>query len=117
MWIDATVAGGMLEISKQSKVVGKIGYAPAPIAATPNGSHWLWSWAFGMPKSAKQPEAAEKFAAWATSKEYIALVAADEGWGFGTSWHPEIDFRQSGLSEGGAVCSNDSPGHADCGPD
>lgn len=80
MWIDATVAGGMLESSKQSKVVGKIGYAPAPIAVTPNGSHWLWSWAFGMPKSAKQPEAAEKFAAWATSKEYIALVAADEGW-------------------------------------
>ena len=80
MWIDATVAGGMLESSKQSKVVGKMGYAPAPIAAPPNGSHWLWSWAFGMPKSAKQPEAAEKFAAWATSKEYIALVAADEGW-------------------------------------
>jgi sorbitol/mannitol transport system substrate-binding protein len=80
MWIDATVAGGMLESSKQSKVAGKIGYAPAPIAVTPNGSHWLWSWAFGMPKSAKQPEAAEKFAAWATSKEYIALVAADEGW-------------------------------------
>jgi sorbitol/mannitol transport system substrate-binding protein len=80
MWIDATVAGGMLESSKQSKVVGKMGYAPAPIAVTPNGSHWLWSWAFGMPKSAKQPEAAEKFAAWATSKEYIALVAADEGW-------------------------------------
>ncbi len=81
MWIDATVAGGMLESSKQSKVVGKMGYAPAPIAVTPNGSHWLWSWAFGMPKSAKQPEAAEKFAAWATSKEYIALVAADVGWG------------------------------------
>ena len=81
MWIDATVAGGMLEDPKQSKVVGKIGYAPAPIEATPNGSHWLWSWAIGMPKSAKQPEAAQKFAAWATSKEYIALVAADVGWG------------------------------------
>jgi sorbitol/mannitol transport system substrate-binding protein len=81
MWIDATVAGGMLEDPKQSKVVGKIGYAQAPIEATPNGSHWLWSWAIGMPKSAKQPEAAQKFAAWATSKEYIALVAADVGWG------------------------------------
>src|SRR5580693_9436209 len=40
MWIDATVAGGMLEDPKQSKVVGKIGYAQAPIEATPNGSHW-----------------------------------------------------------------------------
>src|ERR1700741_3461099 len=83
MWIDATVAGGMLEDPKQSKVVGKIGYAQAPIQVTPNGSHWLWSWAIGMPKSAKQPEAAAKFAAWATSKEYIALVAADVGWGQG----------------------------------
>jgi len=79
MWIDATVAGGMLE-GKQSEVAGKMGYAPAPIEATPNGSHWLWSWAFGMPKSAKQPEAAQKFAEWATSKEYIESVAKDEGW-------------------------------------
>jgi len=78
MWIDATVAGGMLE-GKSSDVAGKMGYAPAPIEATPNGSHWLWSWAFGMPKSAKQPEAAQKFAEWATSKEYIAAVAADMG--------------------------------------
>ncbi|HZC34268.1 MAG TPA: sugar ABC transporter substrate-binding protein [Chthoniobacterales bacterium] len=80
MWIDATVAGGFLENKKQSQVAGKMGYAPAPIEATPNGSHWLWSWAFGIPKSAKQPEAAEKFAEWATSKEYIALAAADAGW-------------------------------------
>jgi sorbitol/mannitol transport system substrate-binding protein len=80
MWIDATVAGGILENKKQSEVAGKMGYAPAPIEATPNGSHWLWSWAFGIPKSAKQPEAAQKFAVWATSKEYIALVAEDSGW-------------------------------------
>jgi polyol transport system substrate-binding protein len=79
MWIDATVAGGMLENKKQSEVAGKMGYAPAPIQATPNGSHWLWSWAFGIPKSAKQPEAAQKFAEWATSKDYLALVAEDAG--------------------------------------
>lgn len=79
MWIDATVAGGMLENKKQSEVAGKMGYAPAPIEATPNGSHWLWSWAFGIPKSAKNADAAQKFAEWATSKDYIALVAADAG--------------------------------------
>jgi sorbitol/mannitol transport system substrate-binding protein len=79
MWIDATVAGGMLE-GKDSQVAGKMGYAPAPIEKTPNGSHWLWSWAFGLPKKAKQPEAAKKFAQWATSKEYIEAVAKDEGW-------------------------------------
>src|SRR5215472_9619636 len=36
MWIDATVAGGMLEDPKQSQVGGKMGYAMAPIEATPN---------------------------------------------------------------------------------
>ena len=80
MWIDATVAGGMLENGKESQVAGKMGYAPAPIEATPNGSHWLWSWAFAIPKAAKQPDAAEKFALWATSKDYIKLVADDIGW-------------------------------------
>jgi sorbitol/mannitol transport system substrate-binding protein len=80
MWIDATVAGGMLESPKQSQVAGKMGYAQAPIEATPNGSHWLWSWAFAIPAKAKQPEAAEKFAEWATSKDYIKLVAEDLGW-------------------------------------
>jgi sorbitol/mannitol transport system substrate-binding protein len=80
MWIDATVAGGMLENTKESQVAGKMGYAPSPIEATPNGSHWLWSWAFAIPKAAKQAEAAQKFAVWATSKDYIKLVADDIGW-------------------------------------
>jgi sorbitol/mannitol transport system substrate-binding protein len=80
MWIDATVAAGTLADPKESQVVGKVGYAPAPIAATPKGSHWLWSWAFAIPQSAKSPEAAEKFALWATSKAYIDLAAADTGW-------------------------------------
>ena len=80
MWIDATVAGGLLENPKQSQVAGKMGYAPAPIEATPNGSHWLWSWAMGIPVKAKQPEAAQKFSEWATSKDYIKLVADDVGW-------------------------------------
>jgi sorbitol/mannitol transport system substrate-binding protein len=80
MWIDATVAGSMLENPKESQVAGKMAYAPSPIEATPNGSHWLWSWAFAIPKAAKQAEAAEKFAVWATSKDYIKLVAEDVGW-------------------------------------
>ena len=80
MWIDATVAGGFLENPKESQVAGKMGYAPSPIEATPNGSHWLWSWTFAIPKAAKQAEAAEKFAVWATSKDYIKLVAEDIGW-------------------------------------
>jgi sorbitol/mannitol transport system substrate-binding protein len=80
MWVDATVAGGLLENPKQSQVAGKMGYAPAPIEVTPNGSHWLWSWAFAIPAKAKNPDDAQKFAEWATSKDYIKLVANDEGW-------------------------------------
>jgi sorbitol/mannitol transport system substrate-binding protein len=80
MWIDATVAGGWLENPQQSQVAGKIGYAPSPIEVTPNGSHWLWAWAFSIPRAARHSEVAERFAAWATSKEYIKLVADDQGW-------------------------------------
>ena len=73
-------AGGILENPKQSQVVGKVGYAPAPIAVTPNGSHWLWSWAFAIPGKAKNSAGAKRFVEWATSKEYIKLVAEDQGW-------------------------------------
>jgi sorbitol/mannitol transport system substrate-binding protein len=80
MWIDSTYGGGPLYDKTQSQVADKVAFAQAPIAATPNGSHWLWSWAFAIPQKAKQPEAAQKFAQWATSKEYIKLAAEDEGW-------------------------------------
>ena len=80
MWIDATVAAGMLYNKTQSQVADKIGFAAAPVAVTPKGSHWLWSWALAIPKTSKSPDAAKKFVAWATSKEYIDLVAKDQGW-------------------------------------
>ena len=80
MWIDATVGAGSLYDKKESQVADKVAFANAPIAVTPKGSHWLWSWAFAIPKAAKSPEAAEKFALWATSKDYIKQVAADTGW-------------------------------------
>jgi sorbitol/mannitol transport system substrate-binding protein len=80
MWIDATVAAGMLYNKQQSQVADKIGFAAAPVAVTPKGSHWLWSWSFAIPKTSKSQDAAKKFAEWATSKQYIELVAKDEGW-------------------------------------
>lgn len=80
MWIDATVAAGLLYNKNQSQVSDKIGYAAAPVAVTPKGSHWLWMWSLAIPKSSKQQAAAKKFVMWATSKEYVQLVAKDEGW-------------------------------------
>ena len=72
----------------------------APIVVTPNGSHWLWSWVFAIPEKAKAPEAAEKFALWATSKEYIKLVADDAGWatvppGTRTSTYENPDYQKA----------------------
>lgn len=80
MWVDATVAAGFLFNKAQSQVSDKIGFAAAPIEVTPKGSHWLASWALAIPKTSKSADAARKFVTWATSKEYIELVAKDEGW-------------------------------------
>ncbi|ASL74502.1 sugar ABC transporter substrate-binding protein [Ralstonia solanacearum] len=80
MWIDATVAAGMLYNKQQSQVADKIGFAAAPIADTPKGSHWLWAWALAIPKTSKQQDAAKTFVTWATSKQYIEMVGKDEGW-------------------------------------
>ncbi|HEV3425524.1 MAG TPA: sugar ABC transporter substrate-binding protein [Paraburkholderia sp.] len=80
MWIDATVAAGMLYNKQQSQIADKVGFAAAPTEVTPNGAHWLWAWALAIPKSSKQADAAKKFIAWATSKEYVEMVAKDEGW-------------------------------------
>ena len=80
MWVDATVAAGLLSNPKESRVYDKVGFARAPIKEYPNGSNWLWAWALAVPKTSKSPESAQKFIAWATSKEYIQLVANQNGW-------------------------------------
>ena len=80
MWVDATVAAGTLYDARQSKVAGSVGFAPAPIARTPLGARWLWFWALAVPSSSRHQEAALQFIAWATSKDYIRLVAQQRGW-------------------------------------
>ncbi|MFJ3056062.1 ABC transporter substrate-binding protein [Herbaspirillum sp. NPDC087042] len=99
MWVDATVAAGMLYHGKDSKVADKTAFAPSPMQATDKGSHWLWIWSLAVPKSSKSPEAAKKFAAWATSKEYINLVAKDSGWalvppGTRSSTYASADYKK-----------------------
>jgi sorbitol/mannitol transport system substrate-binding protein len=81
MWVDATVAAGQLTDPKKSKVAKDIGFAYAPTAVTPRGSHWLWAWSLAMEASSKNKDAAFKFLTWATSKDYIKLVAGKNGWG------------------------------------
>jgi sorbitol/mannitol transport system substrate-binding protein len=81
MWVDATVAAGDLTNPSVSKVASNVGFAFAPTKVTPKGSHWLWSWALAMESASKHKDAAFSFLTWATSKNYIALVAKDKGWG------------------------------------
>lgn len=80
MWVDATSAAGKLFDGNESDVADSLGFAPAPIAETPKGSHWLWSWALAIPASSENQEAALKFITWATSEEYIELVGETQGW-------------------------------------
>jgi len=59
----------------------KVGYAMFPNKeGVDNHGKWLWSWNLAVPASSKKAESAQKFIAWATSKEYTALVASKEGW-------------------------------------
>lgn len=79
MWYDATSAAGLLEDPADSKVVGKIGYAAAPVEKTA-WSGWLYSWSLGIPRTTVHKDAAWKFLAWATSRNYIKLVGRRLGW-------------------------------------
>ncbi|MBF6347620.1 MULTISPECIES: ABC transporter substrate-binding protein [Nocardia] len=79
MWYDSTAAVSVLEDPASSRVVGKIGYAPAP-AAKKSGNGWLYSWSLGIPTTSDQPEAAWKFVSWMTDKDYLEMVGNELGW-------------------------------------
>jgi sorbitol/mannitol transport system substrate-binding protein len=80
MWIDATVAASFVTNPKDSSVADKVGFALAPNKGLGKNSNWLWAWSLAVPAGSQKADAAQKFVAWATSKEYLALVAAKEGW-------------------------------------
>ncbi|MEK1940017.1 MAG: sugar ABC transporter substrate-binding protein [Pseudomonas sp.] len=79
MWVDASVAGSFVTDKAQSKVADHVGFTYAPQQSTDKGSAWLYSWALAIPTSSKAKDAAKTFSAWATSKEYGALVAEKDG--------------------------------------
>jgi sorbitol/mannitol transport system substrate-binding protein len=81
MWIDATVAGSFVTDPKNSKIAKDVGFALAPNKeGVDKRANWLWSWALAIPAGTKKAEAAEKFVSWATSKHYLDIVAAKDGW-------------------------------------
>jgi sorbitol/mannitol transport system substrate-binding protein len=80
MWIDATVAASFVTNPEDSKVADQVGFTLAPDAGLGKRGNWLWAWSLAIPAGTQKAESAKKFVAWATSKEYLELVAAKEGW-------------------------------------
>ena len=99
MWIDATVAASFVTNPDDSTVADKVGFALAPNAeGVDKRSNWLWAWALAIPAGTEQADAAKQFIEWATSKEYIELVAENEGWanvppGARTSLYENPDYQ------------------------
>ena len=80
MWIDATVAASFVTNPKDSTVADKVGFAFAPDNGLGKRGNWLWAWSLAIPAGTEKADAAKGFVQWATSKEYLELVASKEGW-------------------------------------
>ncbi|NYS26079.1 sugar ABC transporter substrate-binding protein [Rhodobacteraceae bacterium 2376] len=81
MWLDATVAASFVTNPSDSTVADSVGFALAPNRdGLDKRANWLWAWALAIPAGTQQEEAAMEFINWATSKDYLELVAEREGW-------------------------------------
>ena len=80
MWIDATVAASFVTNPQDSTVADSVGFALAPDTGRGKRANWLWAWALAIPAGSDATDAAKAFITWATSKEYLELVAENEGW-------------------------------------
>ena len=106
MWIDATVAASFVT-GDDSTVADSVGFALAPDNGLGKRSNWLWAWALAIPAGTQQEAEAKQFIEWATSKDYIALVAENEGWAnvppgartslYETPEYQEVPFAQMTL--------------------
>jgi sorbitol/mannitol transport system substrate-binding protein len=79
MWIDATVAASFVT-GDDSTVADSVDFALAPNTGLGKNANWLWAWALAVPAGTEQEAEAKQFIEWATSTDYIELVAANEGW-------------------------------------
>ena len=98
MWIDATVAASFVTNPDDSTVADQVGFALAPDNGLGKRGNWLWAWSLAIPDSSQNKEAAEQFINWATNKDYLALVAEQEGWanvppGTRTSLYENPDYQ------------------------
>jgi multiple sugar transport system substrate-binding protein len=85
-----TISGivSQLEDPANSKVAGKVGYAPLPYSKHPFGTSTFWSWC--VTADSKHPKEAFKLAAWLTSKKIEKAQSLKNG---------QIANRQSLFSD------------------
>ena len=103
IWVDATSAGQFV-VDEESSVADSVGFAMAPDTGLGKRANWLWAWALAIPKESGNEAAAKKFVAWATSKDYIELVAETEGWasvppGARASLYENPDYKKVPFAE------------------
>ncbi|WP_319546527.1 sugar ABC transporter substrate-binding protein [Ruegeria conchae] len=105
MWIDATVAASFVTNPDDSTVADQVGFALAPNSeGVDKRANWLWAWALAIPAGTQQEDAAKQFIEWATSKNYIELVAENEGWanvppGARTSLYENPEYQKVSFAQ------------------
>ena len=115
MWYDATSGADLVFDPKQNPNAANMGMAYAPIKEKPY-SGWLWAWAFAMEANSKNKPAAYEFMKWATSKDYVNLVAQKSGWGTVPTGARKSTYDQAGYKQyagGFAAVTLDSIENAD----
>ena len=104
MWIDATVAASFVTNPDDSKVADSVGFALAPDNGLGKRSNWLWAWSLASRPAPSRRRTAKKFVAWATSKDYLEIVAENEGWanvppGTRTSLYENPEYQEVPFAE------------------
>ncbi len=79
MWIDSTVAAGLLYDPKQSQVADKVAFAPMPTGSFKGGPTWLWSWNLGIPASSSR-RTRQDLRRLGDEQAYVEMVAKENGW-------------------------------------
>ena len=81
-WYDATSAAELITSPQENpEYADQVGFAFSPSKKLPTGN-WLWSWNFAMASNSDAKDAGTAFMKWATSRNYIQTVVAEEGgWG------------------------------------
>ncbi len=100
MWIDATVAASFVTNPDESQVADQVGFALAPDTGKGKRGNWLWAWSLAIPAGSDNVDAAKTFIEWATSKEYLNLVADKDGWanvppGTRTSLYENQEYQEA----------------------